>query len=272
VSVLLVSRGSMSGGEIIAQCLSHNAGFRCVTREDLIASVNEHGELATRVTMSVQKATEHYESFSALRRPYKILMRHALLEYARRDNLAYFGYSGHLLVEGISHFVRVRLLVPLALRIRTTMQHLHCAESEAREHIRRVDDERIRWARFMYGQNIRDPRQYDLCINTEKLSFESVCSLLVRALDEKDFQPTHESRADLERLYLGSWIEAALVTDPRTHGHEIAATVSAEEARLEGPYLNETEIAIVMEIARSVPGIPELRYVPGYAPDRGFLF
>jgi hypothetical protein len=271
VSVLLISRGSMSGGQIIAKCLTH-AGFRCVTREDLVASVNEHGELANRITRSVEKAAQDYDSFSALRRPYKILMRRALLEYAMRGDLAYFGYSGHLLVEGISHFVRVRLLAPIDLRIKTTMDRLRCNEKEAEDHIRQVDEERTRWARFMYGKNIRDPRLYDLCINMEKLSFPGVCSLLVRVFDEKEFQPTGESIAALGRLDLASRIEAALVTDPRTHQHEVSAIIGEDESRLEGPYLDDDQLAVVMEVAQSVDGARDLRYVPGYAPSVGFSF
>ena len=176
---LLVSRGSMSGSQIIAQCLSHSSGFRCVTREDLVPLVNRYGELATRVTASISEATRNYEKFSELRRPFKILMRLALLEYARQENLAYFGYSGHLLVDGIAHFIRVRLIAPLELRIKTTMERMGCTEDEAGDYIKRSDEERAHWARFMYGKNISDPRLYDLCINLDRMSFSTACSTMI---------------------------------------------------------------------------------------------
>jgi two-component system response regulator CpxR len=268
---VLISRGSMSGGQIIAQCLSHASGLRCVTREDLVPLVNRHGELATKITASIEKAIQNYEEFSKLRRPYKILMRLALLEYARRDNLAYFGYSGHLLVEGISHFIRVRLIAPTELRVRTTVERLHCTENEARDFIRRSDMERIRWARFMYGKNISDPRLYDLCINMDRISFSTACSLLVNAIQEKEFQPTVESLEAMQNMYLAAQIEAALVTDSRTYSHEIRATIDNGKAKLEGPYLDEAERSIVLDIAASMPGIEHVDYMPGYAPDLEFL-
>jgi cytidylate kinase len=268
---LLISRGSMSGGQIIAQCLSHSSGFRCVTREDLVPLVNRYGELATRVTASIEEAIQNYERFSELRRPFKILMRLALLEYARKDNLAYFGYSGHLLVEGISHFIRVRLIAPIDLRIKTTVERLHCTEDEARDLIRRSDMERTRWARFMYGKNISDPRLYDICINLERISFSAACSLLAKALQEKEFQPTEESLAAMERMYIATQIEAALVTNPMTHSYEISATVSDGKASLEGPYLDEAERSLVLNIAASVPGVNGVDYEPGYAPNLEFL-
>ncbi|MFZ0429791.1 MAG: cytidylate kinase family protein [Acidobacteriota bacterium] len=271
MSVLLISRGSMSGGQIIAQSLAHTAGFRCVTREDLIASVNRHGEIANRVTASIGKAARAYDSFSELRRPYKILMRLALLEYARQDNLAYFGYSGHLLVEGIAHFVRVRLLAPQDLRVRTTMARLRCTEEEAQDYIREVDEERSRWTRFMYGKNLCDPRLYDLCVNMDRISFSTVCSLLMHSVREAEFLPSVESLAELEDRYIGARIEATLVLDQRTYGFEVGANVRSGEVLLVGPYLDDPERSLVIQIASTIPGVGRVDYQPGYAPNLEFL-
>jgi cytidylate kinase len=268
---LLVSRGSMSGGQIIAQCLSHASGFRCVTREDLVPLVNRYGELATRVTASIGEATRNYQKFSELRRPFKILMRLALLEYARQENLAYFGYSGHLLVDGISHFIRVRLIAPLELRIKTTMERMECTEDEARDFIKRSDEERSHWARFMYGKNISDPRLYDLCINLDRMSFSTACSVLAGMVREKEFQPTEESLAVMENMHTAAKVEAALITDTRTHAYEISATAESGTVQLKGPYLDDAEKSVVLNIAASVPGIKNLDYEPGYAPNLEFL-
>lgn len=268
---LLISRGSMSGGQIIAQCLSHASGFRCVTREDLVPLVNRYGELAAKVTASIEEAAQNYKKFSELRRPFKILMRLALLEYARMDDLAYFGYSGHLLVKDLTHFIRVRLIAPTEIRVKTTVERLHCTEDEALDYIRRSDMERTRWARFMYGKNISDPRLYDLCINLGKISFSGACSFLVSAVQEKDFQPTEESLAAMENMYMAAQVEAALVTDIRTNSYEISAFVASGKARLEGPYLDEAERSLVMDISAAVPGIEHVDYEPGYAPDLEFL-
>ena len=268
---LLVSRGSMSGAQVIAQGLSHSSGYRCVTREDLVPRVNQYGEIAARVTASIGEATRNYEKFSELRRPFKILMRLALLEYARQDNLAYFGYSGHLLVEGIAHFVRVRLIAPLELRIKTTIERMHCTEDEARNYIKKYDERRTQWARFMYGKNISDPRLYDLCINLDRMSFSTACSMLISTLREKEFQPTEESLAVMESMYTAAQVEAALATDPRTYAYEISVTFDSGRAELKGPYLEDAEKSLVLDIAASVPGIESMDYEPGYVPNLEFL-
>jgi hypothetical protein len=261
----------MSGSRIIAQCLTHTSGFCCVTREDLVPLVNQYGELAAKVTATIGEAAKNYEKFSELRRPYKILMRLALLEYANQDNLAYFGNSGHLLIDGISHFIRVRLIAPLGLRVKTTIESMNCTEEEARDYILRSDEERSHWARFMYGKNISEPRLYDLCINMERLSFSSVCSLLEDVVKEKEFQPTEESLTAMQNLYAATQVEAALVMDPRTSSYEIGATIKDGKARLVGPYLDDAERSLVLNIASSVPGANSVDYEPGYTPNLEFL-
>jgi hypothetical protein len=270
MTLILISRGSFSGGQVMSQCLRKMAGITCLTREDLLAAVNRHGELANRITAAVPKATQHYSQFSALRHPYKILMRHALLEYARQGPTAYFGYSGHLLVPDIAHALRVRIIAPLPLRVKLMMNREKLTEDEARERIREQDEERSRWTRFMYGKTLHDPEQFDLCLNLDRLSFPTACCVMLHLSQQAEFQPTPESLAAVENHYLATTVLAALVTDPRTYELEIGATVEDGCVTLEGPYLEEPDASAVMEIARNVSGVKELKYVEGYAPPSEF--
>jgi hypothetical protein len=263
---LLISRGSFSGGVKIAQCLAKAPGWTCLTREDLIAAVNGHGELANKVMASMPEATANYAEFSALRRPYKLLMRLALLEYIRRGNVAYFGYSGHLLLPPIPHVVRIRILAPIELRVAQHMARDNYSAEQARAHIRQVDEERSRWTRFIYGKNLRDPEAFDLSVNLDRISFSEACCLLHHVANQTDFQSTAQSLALVENLYLSSKVLAELAMDPRTADIELGATAQDGRVSLEGPYLEEAALALVLEVARAVPGAAEVEYAEGYAP------
>jgi hypothetical protein len=265
-TVLLISRGTMSGARMIAECLERCGGIRCLTREDLLATVNSYGDIATRIANQIARAEQQYEEFSELRRPYRILMRRALLEHARVGKLAYFGYSGHLLLPRIPHFVRVRLIAPMDMRVARTRDILGYSAGDAREYIRRVDQERTHWARMMYGLDIRDPAEYDICINVERLSHAGACTLLGQLLEEEDFQPAPESVAQVENEYLATQALAALVTNPATLRLELTAGASGDALRLVGPHISESERTLVLSVAASVPGVREVTYEPGYVP------
>jgi cytidylate kinase len=267
LTVVLISRGSMSGGETIAACLSRTGAFTCITRENLVSAVNEYGQLAARLTEEIASAARDYDRFTQLRRPYRIFMKRALLEYARQGDLAYFGYSGHLLLDRARHLVRVRLTAPLEVRVRLTMERLECCEEEARAYIRRADEERTRWARFMYGTDIRDPGHYDVCLNMERFSPGGVCRLLQDLVGHEELQPSRESLQQVENSRVATEVLVALLLRPETYPLEIGATFQAGTAFLEGPYLDADDQDRVERVARSVPEVRDVRYEPGYAPS-----
>jgi cytidylate kinase len=272
MALLLISRGSFSGGQLISQCLSRTAGMRCLTREDLVAVVNTHGDLANRIVAGMDKAATDYSQFSALRRPYKILMQQALLEYVRQGDVAYFGYSGHLLLPGIPHAVRVRILAPVQLRVQLLMEREKVTEEQARERIHQVDEERIRWTRFMYGKNLKDPELFDLCINLERVSFPTACCMLVHIVQQGEFRPTAESLAAIENRYLAACVLAALLDNPKTFELELAATAEGSCVRLEGPYLEEPVRMALLDTVRALPAVTEVQYKEGYAPAFDLAF
>lgn len=267
MAVILVSRGSMSGGQMVAECLSRDAGFLCITREDLVATVNHYGQLAAQLTREISTASRDYEKFSKLRRPYRVFMKKALLQYACRGDLAYFGYSGHLLVDKVSHLVRVRLTAPWPLRVRLTMERLECSEEEAREYIHQADEDRTRWARFMYGADIRDPDQYDISLNMERFTAPGVCGLIQELVRHEEFRATPESVQRLANCSVATEVLAALVRQPETFSLDIGARFEGGAVHLEGPYLDPELLRRVERIVRTVPEVQEVVYEPGYAPS-----
>lgn len=265
-TVLLISRGTMTGGRMIGECLARGEGFQCVTREDLLAAVNRYGDIATQIANQIAKGVEAYEEFSEMRRPYLILMRRALLEYARQGRLAYFGYSGHLLLRRLPQFVRIRLIAPAELRIARAREELGYSEAEARDHLRRRDQERVLWARMMYGVDIRDPSLYDLCLNIERLSIPGACDLLRKTMQQDDFQPTPDAVEETGNYYLATQALALLALHPRTMRLELGASLAGGVLKLVGPFLADPDLNLVRSIAGSVAGIGAVEYEPGYAP------
>ena len=146
------------------------------------------------------------------------------------------------------------------------MERLNCDENAARDYITQADEERVRWARFMFGRDLREPKYYDLHLNLGHMSLRAMCGVFERVMAEEEYQTLPETRTQVEQLFLAASVEAALVTDPRTHTLEIAAKVEEGVLSLSGPYLKGAEVKTVMEIAAAVPGVEKVRYTPGYAP------
>lgn len=270
MSVVLLSRGTMSGVALLVERLREQTGVLCVSREDLVRRVDEHGELGRSVVEGLKKAPREYEPFCDLRRSYVILMRAALLEYTVQDDLIYHGYSGHLLLPPIRHFIRVRINAPMPMRIEMTRERMNCSREEAEEYLRQDDTERQRWARFMYGRDIRNPDLYDACLSLERMALDTVSGLVTELLRDADCQPTEESARAVGDARLASSVEAALVTDARTESVEATAKVEEGRVVITGPYLEEEQQQTVVQVALRVEGVDEVEYRHGYAPAFAF--
>ncbi len=267
MAVLFISRGTVSGVQVLIDRLRELTGVKCLSREDLVKDIGRYGDWATEAVNNLSKATSAYEHFSEIRRPYIVLMRRALLEKIKEDNVVYYGFSGHLLVPRLKHFVRVRIIAPLSMRIPMTMERLQCDEESAREYIRNSDNHQVRWARFMYGIDISNPALYDLNINLGHLTTAVVCHILEHILQKNDLKISEELKAQVEQVLLAANVEAALILDYRTRDLEIYAKLENGCMRLTGPYLDDISQAIVMEIAKKVDGVEKIEYNPGYISE-----
>lgn len=263
--VIFISSGKNSGVQKVVDCLQENSAYKCLSREDLLKEVSRNGKWATEILAQLAKATSSYENFSRLRWPYIVLMRQALLEKIQNDNLIYYGSSGHLLVPRFKHFVRIRINAPLKMRISITMENLKYSEEAARNYIFRSDDTQVRWARFVYGRDIRDPALYDLNINFDHLSISVVCNILNHIMKKDDLQVSGDLYEQVNKTLTAARVEAALVIDSRTRELEIGARMEDDNMLLTGPYLEERALASVEEIARKVDGVENIKYNPGLA-------
>ena len=262
--VIFISRGTMSGVQELVKQFHERTDIRCISREDLLEVVAKHGDLALKAVTQLSEATSAYDHFSKLRRPYIILMRQALLEELQKDNILYNGFSGQLLVPRIKHFIRVRINAPLQLRIPPTIERLGVDEENARKYIREMDEQRVQWARYTYGRDIRDPLIYDLHFNLGHISMKVLCGIMKNLMSEPELQATEESKNEVWKLLQSTNIEAALICDIRTRNFEIHANFEKDKINLVGPYLDEKDLIVVKEIVRDTVQVEEIEYTPGY--------
>ncbi len=265
MAVLFISRGTVCGVQNLVDQVCETTQAKCLSREDLIQQVGRYGDWATTIVRQLSQAATAYEEFSRTRRVYIVLMRQALLERIQEDNVVYHGISGQLLLPRLPHFVRIRITEPFAVQLSATMERLQCNKETARQELRETESQQVRWARFMYGRDIRDATLYDLNINVGHFTSEMTRQIIANLLDEDCLKANPETQEQVARLRVASNVEAALVLDPRTREYEVSATVSRESLRLDGPYLNPEHQVVISEVVKTVePDLP-IHYVPGYA-------
>ena len=178
MGIITISRGSFSGGTVVAECLAERLGYRVVSREILAAAAARYGIAEEKLAQALERAPGLWERLGHERRLYLVFIQAALCDMLQEDGAVYHGHAGHLLLRGISHVLRVRLIAPMPYRIGAAMEQLRCGREEAEAHVRRVDEERARWTRFLYGIDWNSPLLYDLVVNLEAMSVETACGVI----------------------------------------------------------------------------------------------
>jgi cytidylate kinase len=255
MAIITISRGSASGGLLLAQGLAEKTGYKLVSREDIIQSASKYGVSAEKLQEALLKPPGFWDRFKHERRRYLSFVQAALCEQAVEDRIIYHGNAGYILLRGLSHVLCVHVVAPIEYRIRMLMKRENMVREDAIRHIERMDQYRKDWTLFLYGVNWLDPNLYDLMINLKTIDVEGAVDVVTAMAERKEFQATAESRKRIADLCLASRVKSALAADEKTAFIDVEVEADAGEVFLKGRVHPASAISTIMEIAGRVDGV-----------------
>jgi cytidylate kinase len=258
MSVITISRGSFSGGRMLAQCLSAALGYRCVDREVILERAAANGVSQQDLRDAIEKAPTFLERLKHKKYLYLALLEAALAEEVRTGDVVYHGNAGHLLLRGGPPVLRVRIIAPLESRLKMAQDRLRLTRAEAEEHIGRMDQERMKWARYLYGVDWGDPALYDVVVNLESMNICETCQGLATLARQQCFEFTKERRSEMEDLLLASRVKVSLAFDEATSYLEFDVSSKNGAVAIRGPLSTMRELSEVRRVAAAIEGVREL--------------
>jgi cytidylate kinase len=255
MAIITISRGSASGGILLAQGLAEKTGYKLVSREDIIQSASKYGVSAERLQEALLKPPGFWERFRHERRCYLGVVQAALCEQAKEDGIIYHGNAGYILLKGISHVLCVHVVAPVEFRIDMLMKRENMLRDDAVRYIEKMDQHRKDWTRFLYGVDWMDPNLYDLMINLKTLDIHGAVDIVAAMAERKEFQATDESRKAMENLLLASRVRSALAINLETCPVEIEVEADAGTIYLKGKIRPSSLINPVLETIGKVEGV-----------------
>jgi cytidylate kinase len=230
MAIVTVSRGTFSGGQQLATYLGETLGYGVISRELLVQAAARYGVNEQALVRLVEQPPTLWDRFRVQKQTYLAVLRATLCDEVRRDNVVYHAIAGHLLLHGVQPVLRVRVIAPQSYRVRAAMAAHGFDARQADAYIRARDEERVRWARFIYGVDWRDPALYDVVFNLERITVEGACRIIAYAVTRPEFALCDVHRRQLDDLWLASHVKAKLLTDPRTGAAAATLEVTARGA------------------------------------------
>jgi cytidylate kinase len=267
MAIITLSRGTLSGGEALAKCLSEQLGFPAVSQEILEEASGRSGISQTLLLQQLERTKGLVHGPSPERRRYLTAMQLSLAERGQKGSFIYYGHAGHLLLKGLPQVLKVRVIAPLKTRARKLAEAQKINPEEALKTIEKMDEGRIKWTRFLYDVDWRDPALYDLVLNLDALTIESACALVVCALNRPEFADSPDAAAIREDFLLASRVKHALAADDQTKGLELTVCAERGTVTISGSFETggifpsgkkriKSDLTLV---ARQVPGVQKIR-------------
>jgi cytidylate kinase len=265
MSIITISRGSFSGGQALAERVAQRLGYRCLSREVLVEAAATYGVPEPTLAQFFETQPGVWGRLTQSRWLYRIFLQATMCERALQGHLVYHGLAGHLLLPGISHVLKVRLIAPLAYRLRAVMAREGLGRKAALHYIQRVDEERLRRMRYLFEVDWRDPVLYDVVLNLEHMSLETAADVVLLMAQRPEYQPTPASEKALRDLALRCRVQATVAAHPATSSLEVEVRAEDGVVWVTGSMtFNERPLSpyplqeAIICIAQQIPGVREV--------------
>lgn len=266
MSVITISRGSLSATVRLAEGLAQRLGHKIVSREKVFEAAKKYriDETGLGVVKFLdEQPPGFWDRHADQRRRYLACFKASLLDFALEDSIIYHGHLGQFLIEEVPHILRLRLEAPLEFRIQSVMEEHGVTREKAVDIIRDITQKRERWARFLYNVDARDPVYYDMVLNIEKMKIDTATEVASSAAQKPEFQSNDETDRLLRNGHFGAVLKVHLINNPRTHGMELDIEADADTGQVniygEPPIVGhqhwETDIKTALKDADNVKQI-----------------
>jgi osmotically-inducible protein OsmY len=255
MAIVTISRGSFSGGVAVAEAVAERLGVPCISREVVRDAAQASGVDEGALVATLEDPPRFWEKTPGRIPAHLNLVRTALLERARGGDFVYHGYAGHLLLSGISHVLRVRVIAGESYRVRAAMDDHGMDEKEAAKYVKTLNTQLMKWTRFLYGVDWQDPALYDVVLRVDRVGVEGAADTVVVMTRLAPFQPTAQSQKAFADLLLSSTVWSALTTDSRTRAANVRVAADGGDVLVTGSADNARALEAVVEVAAHVPGV-----------------
>jgi cytidylate kinase len=257
--IIFVCSDPFGDGEKLARSLADKLGYAFLSREDVVAKANECGIPVGKLELAMVKKPAVRERLARLKERYLAVATSTICEKAAQGDLVYHGRAGHLLLPGVSHVLRVRVIPEHGQRIENVMRRTKLSREKAETFLRDIDSDVRAWVHFVHGAEMDDLRRYDLVVNLENVSAANAATALCGISDLPDFKPTPASRKAMEDRLLQARARIRLALDERTADADL--TVRSSEGAVTVTYMpRQAELArVIPEVLRGLPGCSAMR-------------
>lgn len=178
MTVITISRQAGSGGDEIAAQVASHLKFHIVKRNYLEKAVYEYCLVKTIRQLPLPEIIPPAITTADSRLVHRHVLEAVLLNLAAKENLVLVGYGGQAIFRAFKSAFHVRIVAPFKNRVRMMISTKNTTRAQAAEHIKKRDLEKRTFLKDFFGVEIGRQHNYDLILNTGKLSISKAAEII----------------------------------------------------------------------------------------------
>lgn len=258
MAIITISRGTYSGGKDLAERISKDLGYRLLSREELLTdTAKEFGVSEQKLETALMFKPSFLDNFNLRKVHYICYVQAAMAKEVQNDNVVYHGQAGHLLLHGVPHHLRLKVVADMEYRINAAIQRGNFTRDKAIKYIHNKDDERDKWVRAVYGVDRNDPSTYDLIVNIERISIDAATKV-VDQLATTEFKTTPESNRIMDNMVAATEIRARIAASREIPDDHIDVEMEDGVVTLCGTVRSLADADKLREFVSHLPGVKDI--------------
>ena len=260
MAIITISRGTYSGALALAEYISRNFGYRLITREDIIGKLGEYGMSDDRLNSARHRQLSVRQRKDLEWTHYLACFRAALCEEMRGENMIYLGDNGHAVLKNFPNVLHVRVITNLDYRIDNFMKRNDYVidRKEAKKLIRKIDEQRGKWVKTIYKEDVDNPSEFDITINLDPMSIPDACGLIQTTMELSQFKTTVESQKKLEDTIFAANVRAKIATEIEIIDDNIEVEAEDNVLSIKGTVHSIEEWDELKELLRQLPEVEDM--------------
>lgn len=189
--VITIARHFGSGGKTVGQMLAKDLGIKCYEKE-IIKMASEESGINEALFNAADEKLKRAPLFGKSKPEYKgrlippgseeFISDHNLFNYqakiirdlSERESCVIIGRAADYVLKGFPGLVSVFVYASKSYCVHQAIERAAYTGTDVEKFIERTDKYRSDFYNYYTGQKWTDARNYDLCLNSERLGFEGV--------------------------------------------------------------------------------------------------
>lgn len=252
--IIIFSSDVYQNGEQIAKMTAESLGYRYVDREILKSVAEKYHIAEVKLIQALDELPSFFSMSSKKWKQYLAYIQEAVMGELLDDNVVTHGMAAHLYVRGVSHVLKVRILMDHDERAKQMADQEKIAFEKAKKLIRHQGKHRKRWSLDAFQLDEADPSLYDIMVNISQIDSEEAVGMISAATGYRKFKPMTYSFKCMQDRELASRVRAALLgcfSDVKVQARDGTVVVELKALKRE----KQKKAKAIKELTNNISGV-----------------